>query len=320
MRAGLTASTLLHAGVIVLTLVSFTGAKPFEPMTETVPVDVVSFSEFTKMTRGTKTAPKADVPKQVAEKVDVPTPVEDPKLKVADKPPVEATAPPPPPPPPPPPKVDQQPAPPKAADAPPPKEQAEVALKPEPKKEEKPKDEPKQEAAAVPVPPRKPAIPREQPKPVDSQEQSKPQVLDDVAKLLDKRTPQRQAAASSQVSTTGSLGSQTGTSATLSASVIDALKSRINSCWHPPGIPFDQRVEVLVNFKLQRDGSVAAQPRVSSTNPPGSPYAQAYAESGIRAIVACGPYSFLPQAQYDAWSDIDFNFTSDDARQLTARR
>ncbi|MFS8037459.1 cell envelope biogenesis protein TolA [Xanthobacter sp. AM11] len=317
MRGGLVASTALHAGVIVLTLVSFSGAKPFEPMPESLPVDVVSFSEFTKITKGTKSAPKADVPKQVAEKVDpVPTPPDDPKVKVSEKPPVEATAPPPPPPPPPP-KVDQ-PAPPKAADAPPPKEQAEVALKSEPKKEDPPKQEPKQEAAAMPVPPRKPSIPREPAKPSDAPDRPNP--LDEAAKLLDKRTPQRQAAGGPQVSDTGSLGTQSGTSATLSASVIDALKRKIDSCWSPPAIPFDQNVRVKVNFELRRDGTLVATPRLIATDPAGSAYGQAYAESGIRAIGMCGPYSFLPQAQYDLWKNINFTFNSDDARQLSVHR
>ena len=47
MRAGIAASTLLHAGVLVLTLVSFTGAKPFEPMPESLPVDAVSYTHLT---------------------------------------------------------------------------------------------------------------------------------------------------------------------------------------------------------------------------------------------------------------------------------
>ncbi|MDI4656222.1 cell envelope biogenesis protein TolA, partial [Xanthobacter autotrophicus] len=92
MRAGIAASTLLHAGVLVLTLVSFTGAKPFEPMTESLPVDVVSISEYTKLTKGARNAPKLDKPKQIAEKVGDPTPVEDAKLKASEKAPVEATA------------------------------------------------------------------------------------------------------------------------------------------------------------------------------------------------------------------------------------
>lgn len=317
-RPGLVASTLAHGGVLLLTLVSFTGAKPFEPMTETVPVDVVSATDLSKMMRGTKSAPKADKPKQVAEKVDpTPTPVEDPKLKVSDKPPVEATAPPPPPPPPPP-KVDT-PAPPKAEQAPP-KELADVSLKQEQKKEEKPKEEAKAEPAAAPLPPRKPAPPKEQPKPLDSNAQPRDVSTDEIKQLLDKRTPQRQASAAPTPSTTGSLGSQSGSSATLSASIIDALKSRINSCWAPPQIPFDQSVAVVVRFSLGRDGAVSVRPRIVSTDPAGSPYAQAYGESGIRAIVACAPYTFLPVAQYDLWSEIDFRFTSDDARQLTARR
>ncbi len=324
MQVGLTTSSALHAGVLALALVSFSGAREFPPVTETVPVDVVSATDLSKMMRGSKSAPKADKPKQVAEKVDpTPTPIEDPKLKVSDKPPVEATAPPPPPPPAPPqPKVEDKPPVPKAAEAPPKAEpKVDEALKAEPKKEEPKKDEaPKEQAKAAPLPPRKPAIPKEPPKPVDSQQPQREFSTDELKQLLDKRTPQRQAAAAPTPSSTGALGSQSGNSATLSASIIDALMSRIKSCWHPPGIPFDQSVAVTVRFTLGKDGAVTGRPRITGAEPSTSPYAQAYGESGIRAIAACAPYTFLPVAQYDLWSEIDFRFPSDDGRQLTARR
>lgn len=320
MRPGLAASAIAHAGVLVLTLVSFTGAKPFEPMTETVPVDVVSMTDLTRMTRGSKSAPKAEKPKQVAEKVDpTPTPVEDPKLKVSDKPPVEATAPPPPPPPPPP-KVDTpQPAPPKAEQAPP-KDVADVSLKQEQKQQEQPKEEAKSEPAAAPLPPRKPAPPKEQAKPVESREQPREVSTDEIKQLLDKRTPQRQAAAAPNPSTTGSLGSQTGTSAVLSASFQDMLKSKIYGQWRPPGIPFDQRVAVVITFQLRQDGTLAGTPKLLEIDPRGSPYGQVYAESAIRAIMLAAPYTFLPQAQYAAWKELEIAFNSDDGRRLTAGR
>lgn len=325
MQVGLTTSSVLHAGVLALALVSFSGAREFPPVTETVPVDVVSATDLSKMMRGAKTAPKADKPKQVAEKVDpTPTPIEDPKLKVSDKPPVEATAPPPPPAPAPPqPKVEDKPPVPKAAEAPAKVEpKVEDALKAEQKKDEPKKDEaPKEEAKAAPLPPKKPAIPKDPPKPVEAQQTPPREITtDEIKQLLDKRTPQRQAAAAPTPSATGSLGSQTGSAATLSASIVDALMNRIKSCWHPPQIPFDQSVAVTVRFTLGKDGAVTGRPRITGAEPASSPYAQAYGESGIRAIVACGPYTFLPVAQYDLWSEADFRFTSDDGRQLTARR
>ncbi|QRG07390.1 TonB C-terminal domain-containing protein [Xanthobacter dioxanivorans] len=319
MRAGLAASTIAHAAVIVFALVSFTGAKPFESMPETVPVDVVSMTDLTKMMKGTRNAPKAETPKQVAEKVAPPSPVDDPKLKVSEKPPVEATAPPPPPPPPPP-KVDQpQPAPPKAEQAPP-KEQADVALKPEPQKQEQPKEEAKSEPAAAPLPPRKPAPPREPAKPVEAQNQPQRDASDRISELLDKQTPTRRVASADAPSSTQSLGTRTGGAATLSVNYQQALHDKIFGNWYPAQIPFDQWVQVVVRFTLRPDGSLAGTPRVIESSPAGSPYVQAYGESAIRAVMASAPFSFLPQSQYEAWKEIEIGFTPDEARKLMSRR
>ncbi|UDQ87273.1 hypothetical protein LJE71_13215, partial [Xanthobacter autotrophicus] len=60
MRSSLAASTALHVGVLALTLVSFSGVKTLEPMTETVPVDVISASDYTKLTRGLTSGQKTD--------------------------------------------------------------------------------------------------------------------------------------------------------------------------------------------------------------------------------------------------------------------
>lgn len=305
---------------MVLALVSFTGAKPFEPMQETVPVDVVSMTELTKMMKGARTAKKADAPKQVAEKVAEPTPIEDPKLKVSEKPPVEATAPPPPPPPPPP-KVDEpKPAPPKAEQAPP-KEVAEVSLKSDPKPQEAPKDEAKAEPAAAPLPPRKPAPPKEAPKPVEARDTPQRDFnADRIRELLDKQTPTRRVASAEAPATTQSLGTQAGTSGTLAVNYQMALRDRIYSKWSPPQIPFDQWVEVVVRFTMRPDGSLAGTPRVVETRPAGSPYLQAYGESAARAIMAAAPFTFLPKEQFELWKEIDIGFTPDEARKQQLSR
>ncbi|MFS8039814.1 cell envelope biogenesis protein TolA [Xanthobacter sp. AM33] len=306
MRAGIAASTLLHAGVLVLTLVSFTGAKPFEPMPESLPVDVISISDYTKLTKGARNAPKADAPKQIAEKVGDPTPVEDAKLKASEKPPVEATAPPPPPPPPPP-KVEPTPkeAAPAKVEPTPPKEQAELAPKPEQKKQEQPKDEAKTEAAAAPLPPRKPAPPREQPKPVEANAAPSEFNTDQIKQLLDKRTPSRQVASAEQVSTTSSLGSPRGDGQQLTASEIDAFRRRVMECWSTDGGNLDRNINVDVDIYLNKDGSLSAAPRIAPGQPgAGQPAFQAYAMNGIRAIMACQPYKMFRPETYAEWKTL----------------
>ncbi|WP_341991711.1 cell envelope biogenesis protein TolA [Azorhizobium sp. AG788] len=333
MRAGLTASTLVHGGVIVLALVSFAAPSPFDaPPPESINVDVISASELSQMTKGNEKGKKTETKKLVAEKVDAPKPVNDPNLKVSEKAEVEpATQPPPPPPPPPPtptpkpedakptpptPKVEDPkpaPTPPKAERPPEPKVEpkADEALKADPKKEDQ-----KQEAKVTPpppppLPPKKPAPPPlDPPKTTADAKPDQKLDYDKIAALLDKRTPQRNAAADQAVSQTASLGAPRGEAQTLSQSEIDALRARIQSCWSPPAgasEASDLRAAVSVSFKP--DGSLAVQPLLAGVTPASSPYGPAFADSALRAIIRCAPYSFLPANKYNVWKDIELGFS-----------
>lgn len=308
LRPSLAASTTLHATIIILTMVSFTGAKSFDPAQDSVPVDVISASDFTKLTKGSTKGEKAAPPKTVAEKVDTPEPAPDPSVKVSEKPPVEATAPPPPPPPPPPPQQQAEQAPPKAEQAPPPKEELkpDLALKSEPKKDEKPQQEEAKAPPPPPVPPKKPSnIP---PKPVEAASETRDFDADQIKQLLDKRTPQRRVASASEVSSTASLGAPRGDSATLSQSEIDAFRARLRQCWNTQGLPADQRdLFVLINVTLNSDGSVAGRPQVLGGKD--SPYWRPLADSAMRALLSCQPYTMLRPEKYDLWKNMELKFT-----------
>ncbi|WP_156922074.1 hypothetical protein [Azorhizobium doebereinerae] len=330
MRVGLTASTLAHGGVIVLALVSFAAPSPFDtPQPDPINVDVISASDLSQMTKGNEKGKKTETKKVVAEKVDAPKPVNDPNLKVSDKQEVEPNSPPPPPPAPTPapprpeeakptpptPKVEEPkptPTPPKAEKPPEPKveQKADEGLKADPKK-----DQQKQEAQTPPPPPlpqRKPAIPPPQPTrtAADAKPQERPLDYDKIAALLDKRTPQRNAAADQAVSQTAALGAPRGDAQTLSQSEIDALRARIQSCWSPPAgasEASDLRAAVTVSFKP--DGSLAVSPQLAGVTPASSPYGPAFADSAMRAIIRCAPYSFLPANKYNVWKDIELGFS-----------
>ncbi len=335
MRVGLTASSIAHGAVLVFALVSFSAPSAFDtPQPDPINVDVISASDLSQMTKGNEKGKKTEVKKVVAEKVDAPKPVNDPNLKVSEKQEIEPTAPPPPPPPPPPPtpapprpeepkpptpapqpKPDEpKPAPPKA-DKPPPEQKADEGLKADPKK-----DEQKQEAKAQtppPLPQRKPPPPPT-PQPTRANNDAKAQQeqkfdADRIAALLDKRTPQRNAAADQQVSQTAALGSPNGAAQTLTQSEIDALRARIQSCWGPPAgasEASDLRATIVVSFK--QDGSLAMQPQLSGVTPASSPYGPAFADSALRAIIRCAPYTFLPANKYAVWKEIEMGFSLKD--------
>jgi hypothetical protein len=98
MKLGLPISTVGHAAVLLWAVVSF-AARPFDSApAESMPIDLITTSEFSKMMAGAQRAPKAEKPQPVVDKVADAKPVADPTPKVSDKPPIEPTAAEPPPP------------------------------------------------------------------------------------------------------------------------------------------------------------------------------------------------------------------------------
>jgi len=296
MRVGLVTSAVGHGAVLLWSLVSF-AAKPYDiTPVDSLPVDIISSSEFSQLTKGTKTAPMVTTPKPVVDKIGDPMPKEDPTPKVTEKKQEIATAAEPPPPAqqkPPEPKVE-----PKKAEPDPALEALEALKKNEPKKTE-PKPEPPKQAEA-PTPVKKPPPPKPQPR-FDPTK---------VAALLDKRDPRRQSITGQEIHTEQSLGSPMGTAATLSQNEIDALRAQIQRCWNPPvGLADAKDLVIEIRVMLNRDGSLSRDPQL--LNRGSNPLFQIAAESALRAIRTCQPYR-LPIAKYEAWKDVEFAFDPKD--------
>jgi outer membrane biosynthesis protein TonB len=308
MKAGWTISAVLHAGVLGWGLVSIS-AKPLDkPPTESLPVDIISASDFSQITKGTKNAPSAEAPKQLVEKVAEPKPPADnPAPKVVDnKPEIAAAAEKPEPPTPEPvKKVEPKPPTPQPAPKPPEPKQA-YAKEPEPKidpiaeaiKKEQKKPDPKPEKKVeTPKPEKKPEPPKAQPKFNASQ----------IAALLDKREAQRQSVTGATLSNKPSLGLATANAATLSQNEMDALRARLRDCWSVPvGVAEARDLVVTVRILFNKDGSLAADPTLM--NHGSHPAFQAAAESALRGVRRCAPYSFMPPLKYEAWKDVIVDF------------
>jgi len=276
--------------VLLWSLIAF-APKALQAPPDSVPVDVISASDYSRMVAGSRTAPKAPAPKPVVDKVGEKKIAENSAAKVVDKPEVVPTA--------------EKQTPPEAK--PEPKREAErkpAPAKPdqiaEALKKEQTKPEPKKEEAKVPTPPHRPDPPKPQQK-FDAVR---------IAALLDKRDPQRQTSLGDLINHTPTLGTPKATAASLSQSEIDALRAQIRRCWNPPaGAANAQDLRVEMNVKLRIDGSLAAQPVLLERST--SPYFQVFAESALRAVERCQPYS-LPAAKYEVWKDIDLGFRLDD--------
>jgi outer membrane biosynthesis protein TonB len=277
-------SAALHTAILLWVLVAFPAAK-IDQQLVSIPIDLASPSEVTKLKAGTKDA-KDDAPLAGKPKEKQPEAVKEVEAK---KP--EQTA-----------AVEQKSGPEpkskpeeKKADTPKP-----AAPKPEAKKpEEKPAKQKEAEA-----PPKKPAPPK--PK--------RDFNTDRIAALLNKIPDAASEAApvlpSEEPAPKKVRGQSNGTEMTMSVNEIDALRARIAQCWSPPpgGLGAEQIV-VQLRMKLNEDGTLVGYPTVANSG--SSPFFQAAADSAVRAVYQCQPYT-LPSDKYALWRDMILNFDPSD--------
>ena len=290
------ASVALHVVVLGWVMVSFSTKALEMPPEDSVSVDVISPDQLAKVMAGMKTGKKEN-PKPQVDKIAEAKPVDEAVGKITEKAPVVTeTAPAPQP------KVEEKP----------------VEKKPDPPKVvEKPKEEPKQESVEKKPDPVKPdpiaeAIKKEEkkppPKPVQAAKPPEPQKQriverhfdkNQIAALLDKRDPTRQAATGETLNSNAALGLAKGAAANNSATWGSMFKEQVLRCWKKPyGGLEAARFEVEFNIKLKRDGSLEAMPvAVSSAS---TPYQRVFMESGLRAIIECAPYR-LPPGFFAEW-------------------
>ena len=302
MRASLTISTVGHLALLVWGLVTF-ASKPFAAA-ESVAVDVISDAEFSQIMAGSKTAPRADAPKPIVDKVAEETkPVKDPAPKVSEKPEILATAETAPPPKPP----EAKPPEPKPAQAEVKPDKAEPIVDPIAEALKREEAKKKQEAKKLEeAKKREEARKREEAKKRE-QEKYDPAKIESRLALLDKRAPQRQAALGATLNDAPSLGAPGATAMTLSMNELDALRARLRDCWDVPvGVRDARDLVVTVRIQFKKDGSLTTDPTV--VNRSLQPVFQVASESAVRAIRKCAPFSFLPPAKYEAWRDVEVNF------------
>jgi outer membrane biosynthesis protein TonB len=300
----LVASVALHVLVIGWGLISFSARSLEAPPPDSMPVDIISADQLSKITAGIKTGEK-DKPKPLVEKIADAKPVEDAVGKITEKKEIVTASAPEPPPKPVEKPVEKKPDPPKPV--------AENKPKDEPKPIEKQPDPPKvdpiaealkKEDTKKPVPkPEAKAAPPQPPKPKQERtfDQSK------IAALLDKRDPTRQSITGAALNSSASLGSTHGTAATLSQSELDAMRARLASLWNvQPGVEHPEELYVTVRIRLNPDRRLAGPPQVVSTG--SSPRYQAAADAAVRAVLQGQPYTMLRDETYEQWKYMDIDF------------
>ena len=290
------ASVALHVLVLGWVMLSFSTKALEMPPEDSVAVDVIDSKELSKVMAGTKTGKKEN-PKPLVEKVAEAKPVDDAVGKISEKAPVVTeTAPPPQP------KaeekpVEKKPDPPKVVEKP--KEEPKPVEKKTEQKVDQIGDTIKKEEVKKPPPPPKPVQAAKPPEPPKQRIVERHFDQSQIAALLDKRDPTRQATTGDTMNSNAALGTAKGTAADNSATWGAMFQRQVERCWKKPygGIE-SQKPEVAFAIRLKRDGSLEGPPVPEGT--PATPYLRVYQESALRAIIECQPYK-LPAAMYDEW-------------------
>jgi outer membrane biosynthesis protein TonB len=303
MRTGLAISSVVHASALLWAVLTF-ASSPLDSMpTESLPVDIISPTEFSQLTAGSKTAKLQEAPKPLVEKEGEKKQVEDHTAKISEKKEIQAT------------KNEQTPPKPveKTETKPdpkpePPKPAEKAETKPEPKPE--PKTDPIAEALKKDEAKKKEEAKKEAQKPVTPPEKKKPEKKQPafnpqrIAALLDKREPTRQAATGDTINRTASLGIPTGTAATLSQNELDALRAKLRQNWSVP--PVAEKVVIRMVIRLTPDGRLASPPQVLTRG--SGPAFDAFRDSAVRAVMISQPFTMLRKETYEVWREIDIDF------------
>ncbi|MDE2445726.1 MAG: hypothetical protein KGO94_06080 [Alphaproteobacteria bacterium] len=322
MKKPATISIGLHAAILIAALVGFSAPRPFEvkPI-QSIQVNISTISDKTQQMATAKDAtPKPDKPAPKPTKVvkDVPpAPKVADEVKTAAREPVK-------PPDPIPPEPKPAPTPPEPKVTPDTKALTDLLKKTEPPKQEpKPVDDTamkkllaEQQAAEV----QKKAEEKKKAEDLMKKAEAKKKAEADKKKRLEQLAAAEAAllnkiqgestAPAKPAKVEGSpkqaAKDNQGNDAAMTATIIDALVSKVKQCMNVPPAARDANIAVRIHFLLNPDGSVNGQPEVQSLN--SDPIFDATARAAVAAILKCQNYE-LPQGQYDLWKDntLDFN-------------
>jgi hypothetical protein len=275
-------SAALHTAILLWALVAFPAAKMDRAPLLAIPVDLATPAEVTKIKAGMADA-KDEAPLAGKPKEEKPEAVKEAK-KPAEQTAEAAEKP----------KAEQKPEEKLKAETP-----KEAAPKPEAKKPEEKPAKPKEAAAA---PPQKPAPPAAAKK----RDFNTDRIAALLNKIPDAANEPSPVVPSDETPSKKVRGQSNGTQMIMSVNEIDALRARIAQCWSPPpgGLGADQIV-VKLRLKLNEDGTLVGYPTVANSG--SSPFFQAAADSAVRAVYQCQPYS-LPSDKFALWRDMILNF------------
>ena len=299
MKLGWILTFLLHGGLLLAAMVSFSSVKELKvDDVKPVEVEIISVADIEQV--GKKKTKDLTTKKAKKQPIKKPTKVTKPTKKPQVKPKVKPK-----------PKAKPKtvakaiPVVPKSLDA-----LIENVSKPEPSPTEPQKTE-AQPLRNVTKPVKRPAYPK--PKKVETKPKTvapaKPTEDQLISALLDKLDKEQTALPDTN---DGELGTVNGELenvevASLSQYEFNAVKNRMASCWSiPAGAQDAGDVVVKVGFRLNRNAQVIGRPSVLNNS--AHPSFNIMSEAAVRAILECGPYDMLPPEKFDVWSEFTMEF------------
>ncbi len=281
MRFGVFASILLHLAIVGAAFI----APPIGRLPDLTPEPYIPLELIREAELDLKTSVPAAAPEPVEEEIEEPD-LPEPEPEEERPAPVEEL-------------VEETVAEPEPEPAP-------VVSEPEPEPE-------------APAPDPKPEPPKAAPSVKPKRQEPDELDLDALSKLIDK---EKEAARAAPASTAPSETRQTAENARaavgagdrLSASVIQKMKSAVQPCWSVAsivGAPEPERLIVVLQFELNRDGTLASPPRVENAlqiNLSGNQFWKVAEREAVSATNECAPYDFLPPDQYESWKEMRLVF------------
>ncbi|WP_417496467.1 hypothetical protein [Maricaulis sp.] len=267
-------SLFVHAGIIAAGMIYLPRAAQMFDVAPIIPVDIVTLADLTSV--------RARAPDPVPEQEEAVD-----EASIED----EIVAPPPAP--------EPEPEPEQAAeviDVEPERVPEPVAPEPEPEPEEPP--------ARVRQPPQRTV----QPPPTRPAEPSLADLLGDLERQV--ADARQDAGAPDQ----GAERDAVGTGATDTADLATLIRSQTYRCWRTVAdMPNPENLGVIVEVRLNRDGSLSGPPRVKDLGriqASGNSFWLTAAERAQTAVLDCAPYN-LPAGRYSQWRLIEVNFHVD---------
>jgi hypothetical protein len=276
MRKPLIYSAVIHAALLVATVVALPTPKLDPVQLKVLPVELLTVADVTNLKR------------QAKEEADKPKPVETPKPKPEPEKPKPTPTPPAP-------TAEPEPAPPEPEAKPEPVPDKKAEKKPEEKKPVPPKPEkPKVEAKKKPKKPKKTFDPNNIAALLNK--------IPDTASQPDQAKPTNEKADASETD---------DPSLPMTASEVDAVRQKVQRCWNSgflAGSADADKMYADLSFELAENGAVIGTPSIEGTGPGAS---RLLAEIARKAILECSPYDMLPRDKYRSWKDVTGHFTLD---------